>query len=359
MIGRSRGASLLVPVLIVITVGAFGVVVVASQAGGDIASTDADAQGIEALALAEAGLERALKRFAAGTACAALGETISDLSAFGVTGRTIVIGNGLGTDFASTPLQSSLTQCRVPVTARIDASNVSRSIHAIVDRNLLGGPRNYAFDNPAAGAPSAWTLTPAAGYAVNGGPDGVAPACSRAAWLVKTTAGNTTETASGQASVNFTLTGGSTTTVAFHYRITDRGTGCGGIPAGPADLCGGAAGREGSICFRATDSGGTNSTSGTLNADATGAVGNVACPIAFDPCDSGYQGGYPVKSTVAMTMGGAGTRTISTFGYFLRLQRNGRREMFLDHIEAINDTALGAARVQLWRDCSMSSCPPT
>ena len=99
----------------------------------------------------------------------------------------------------------------------------------------------------------------------------------------------------------------------------------------------GPAGREGSICFRAVDSGGTSSVSGTLNADATGTVGNVACPIAYDPCESGYQGGYPAKASVTMNMGGAGTRTISTFTYFLRLQRNGRREMFLDQIEAIVD----------------------
>ena len=357
---RERGASLLIPVMLVITVAAFAVIVAANQSGADAYGSSAQADSVEALLLAETGLERAIKRFATGTACGALGETITDLSSLGLGGRTITVSNGLSTDFAGAALPSSLTQCRVPVSGRIDATNVTRSVHAIIDRNLLAGPSNFTFDNPAAaGAPSAWTLAPAGGFAANGGPNGAAPNCSRSAWLVKTTAGNTTETGSGQTSVSFTLAGGSATTIAFHWRITNRGTGCGALAAGPADPCGAAAGREGSVCFRATDSGGTNSTSGTINADATGTVGNVACPVAFNPCESGYQGGYPTKATVAMTMGGAGTRTLTSFAYFLRLQRAGRREMFLDHIEAVNDTAIGAARVQLWRDCSMSTCPPT
>src|SRR5712692_6294362 len=114
---RQRGASLLIPVLLVIIVAAFGVIVAASQSGSDIQGTDAQADSVEALLLAETGLERAIKRFATGTACNALGETITDLSAFGLTNRTITISNGLSTDFSGTALQSTSTQCRVPVTA--------------------------------------------------------------------------------------------------------------------------------------------------------------------------------------------------------------------------------------------------
>lgn len=357
---RERGASLLIPVMLVITVAAFAVIVAASQSGADAYGSSAQADSVEALLLAETGLERAIKRFATGTACGALGETITDLASLGLGGRTITVSNGLSTDFAGAALPSSLTQCRVPVSGRIDATNVTRSVHAIIDRNLLAGPSNFTFDNPAAaGAPSAWTLAPAGGFADNGGPNGAAPNCSRSAWLVKTTAGNTTETGSGQTTVAFTVTGGSTTTVAFHWRIADRGTGCAALAAGPADICGAAGASEGSVCFRTTDTGGTGSTSATANADSNVTVGNVACPSTYDPCASGYQAGFPTKTSLTMTVGGAGTRTISTFRYHLRLQRPGRREMFLDHIEATNDTAIGAARVQLWRDCSMSTCPPT
>ena len=43
----------------------------------------------------------------------------------------------------------------------------------------------------------------------------------------------------------------------------------------------------------------------------------------------------------------------------LRLQQGGRREMYLDHIEATNATAIGAAHVVLWRDCSTALNPVT
>jgi len=355
---RQQGAALLIPVVLVVTVAAFAVIVAASQSGTDIQGSDANADSLQAMFVAETGIERALKRFATGTACGgALTQTITDLSTIGLgtTAYRIDIGAGLTTDFAGAALPA--TQCRVPVTGTV-ATNVSRTIHAIVDKNLLGGPNNLAFDNPAAGAPSAWTLTPAAGYAINGGPNGTAPNCSRSAWLVKTTAGAGAVDGGGQQTgLSFTVTGGSTTTITFHRRIADRGTGCSALAAGPADICGGAGGTEGSVCFRMTDTGGTNSTSGTANADSNVTVGNVSCPSTYNPCQTGYQAGYPTKTSVTMTMGGAGTRTITTFRYHLRLQRAGRREMFLDHIEMTNTTAVGAAYVRVWRDCSTAANP--
>jgi hypothetical protein len=62
---------------------------------------------------------------------------------------------------------------------------------------------------------------------------------------------------------------------------------------------------------------------------------------------------------VSFNIAGAGARTITSLRYMLRLQRNGRREMFLDHIEATNTTAIGAAHVRLWRDCSNAPNPVT
>ena len=165
MRARARGAGLLVVVLVIVTVAAFAVVVGASQSGGDIQGNDAIADSIEALYLAESGVERALKRYATGAAaCGALGEPpITDLSQLGlgaVSGRTITILDGLTTDFSNVALVSSQTQCRVRVTARINASNVSRTIHAIVDRNLLQGANNHNFNNTslAAAPDAAWTV---------------------------------------------------------------------------------------------------------------------------------------------------------------------------------------------------------
>jgi hypothetical protein len=67
-----------------------------------------------------------------------------------------------------------------------------------------------------------------------------------------------------------------------------------------------------------------------------------------------------VKATINIATGGVGTRTITAFRYMMRLQgggANARREMFLDHIEATNDSAVGAAHVRVWRDCSTVANP--
>lgn len=375
---RQRGAGLLIVVLLLVTVAAFAVIIAASQAGGDIYGSDANADGMQALFLAESGVERALKRFATGTACGAgLGETITDLSTLGLgtTTHSIVIGTGLTTDFAGVALPA--TQCRVPVTGTLLGRNISRTVHAIIDRNLLGGitaavppPFNPAFNNPlTAGAPSSWTLTQPAGqtgYANNGGPDVIGAACSRSAYVIKPLTNNYESRAQGVANVNFTVTGGTVTTVTFHYRINDRGpnAGCagGGADVGPADICAASGGNEGTVCFRTIDSAATTST-GTFNSNNTVAQA-VACPDAgalstFAPCETGYQAGYPTKGSLTFNIGGAGTRTITTFMYMIRLQQGGRREMYLDHIEATNTTAIGAAHVRMWRDCSTVPNPVT
>jgi len=373
---RQRGAGLLIVVLLLVTVAAFAVIIAASQAGGDIYGSDANADGMQAMLLAESGVERALKRFATGTACdLTLSETINDLT-------TIGLGNGTNRIFIDTPLTTDFTgaalptsQCRVPVTGTLLGRNISRTLHAIIDRNLLGGVTgnpppvfNPAFNNPlTAGAPSSWTLTQPAGqtgYADNGGPDLEGATCSRSAYVLKNLTNNYESRAMGVANTSFTVTGGTNIAVTFHYRINDRGPNgtCagGGGNVGPADICGGAGGSEGTVCFRTTDSLGTTSTV-TFNSNNT-TTQAVACPDAggistFAPCQAGYQAGYPTKGTATIAVGGAGTRTITSFRYMLRLQNGGRREMYLDHIEATNTTAIGAAHVRMWRDCSTAPCP--
>lgn len=387
---RETGAALLIPVLLIITVAAFAVIVAASQSGGDVHGSDANADAIQALFLAEAGLERQLKRFATGTACAALGDnpqtgpgeashTVTDLATLGLAANThsITFANGVATDFSGTAF-SSTTRCRIPVTARVTASNVSRTIHAIVDRNLLQGPENPTFDNPAApGAPSGWTFNaanPGVSFANNGGPDGTAPNCSRSAVLVRTVEGTNTAATDwkgqGTAAVNFTVAIPSTTTITFFYRIKNRtGAGCAvGVGAGPAPFCAPAGNaNRGWVCFRMLDAAATPSISGTLNAAST-ATGAVACPDAgapstFTPCTSGYFGA-PTRASVNMTMVSVSNpATITSFTYELGLRRldaggtTGRREIFIDQVEATNNTAIGAARVVVWRDCSTANCP--
>ncbi len=366
MTATQRGAALLVPVLILITVAAFAAIVAASQTGGDIQGSDANADGLQALYLADTGLERALKRFATGTACgAALGETITNLATIGLgtTTHRIVIGTGLTTDFAGAALPA--TQCRIPVTGTVLASNVSRTLHVIVSRNLLEGPDNPDFNNPrAAGAPSGWTLDPVGSYAINGGPDGAAPNCSRSAWQVKTGTGGgaNIRRASGTIPVQFTLTAGSTTNITFHRRVVARSSGTCAAPPGnwsggnlPAGCSGDNNGTR--VCFRMTGTGGGPwSVFSDVATSAT--VGGTACPSVANPCSANYQAGYPTKVSLNVTMTGA--TSVTQFAYYLQLTNNGgnnRKEIFIDHIEATNTTAVGAAYVRVWRDCSTAACP--
>jgi hypothetical protein len=357
MRNSSRGAALLVPVLILITVAAFAVVVAASQSGGDIQGSNANADGLQALYLAETGVERALKRFATGTACdASLAETITDLSAIGLGTAThrIVIGSALTTDFAGNTLPA--TQCRVPVTGTVLAGNVTRTLHVIVSRNLLEGPDNPTFDNPLTGAtPSGWVgVDPVEAFAANGGPDGTAPSCRRSAWIARDNPGSaaTNRRATASLNVNFTVAAGSVTNVSFHRRVIDRNQNCGALPpAGPAALpaaC--AAANDSTVCFQLI--GGGTWTAGS-NAATSAGPNLAACPTPFDPCSTGYPG-YPAKTSIGVNM--TANTTITQFTYWLQLQSAGRKELFLDNIEVTNNTAVGAAYVRVWRDCSGAAC---
>ena len=372
MMRRQRGAGLLVAVLLIVTVAAFAVIVAASQSGGDVRANDMHADSVQALYLAETGVERALKRFATGTACTALGDdpatgpvepthTITDLTSISLTGASITFVNGVSTDFVGTALAA--TQCRVRVTGTVTTSNVSRTLHAIVDRNLLEGPDNPSFNNPrAAGAPSGWTLSPGGSFAITGGPDGASPSCSRSGWQVKESLGGgpNIRRASGTTAVQFALTAGSTTNITFNRRAVQRAAACAGAPGnGPAALpagCG--ADTLGTkVCFEMTGTGGgpwyASSDAGTV-----GPIAGAACPSTYNPCNTNYQAGYPTKVNLNVVM--AGATSVTQFAYFLLLSNvngNTMKEIFVDDIEATNPTAVGAAHVRVWRDCSTAADP--
>jgi hypothetical protein len=238
-----------------------------------------------------------------------------------------------------------------------------------VDRNLLSGTNNYSFNNPTTAGPplaGSWVLAPAATYAQNGGPDGPVP-CNRSAWIWKPANGGgagARTVASGTTAIPtvppVTVAAGSTTTVHFHRRAVDRGVGCPAYPGGaPAFPCGGAGsgGQDAQLCFRLTSTAGGPWTSGRRNINPN-TMGTAACPSTFNPCSAQYQmpgPPYPTKDSLTVAHGAA--VTLNGFIYFMRLQNNGRREMFLDNIELVNTTALNAARVQVWRDCSTAADP--
>jgi len=219
-----------------------------------------------------------------------------------------------------------------------------------------------------AGPPTTWVFAPAGTYAQNGGPDGALP-CNRSAWIWKPTAGagaGARTVASGTTPIPtvpaVTVTAGSVTTVHYHWRALDRPAGgCAAYPGGaPAFPCGGAglAGADGQVCFRLTSTAGGPWTSGRRDINP-GAGGIAACPSTFNPCSTLYEVPnppvYPTKDSLTIAHGAA--VTLNSFIYFMRLQNANGREMFLDNIELINPTALNAARVQVWRDCSSAADP--
>lgn len=365
-----RGIGLLLTVLLILAVAAFAVLVATSFSGSSVRDTAAQNDSTEAVYLAETAIERALKLFAAGTPCGAGLTDAVPVELVAGSGKTFQITKAVTTDFNSVALVPILTQCRVESEGKIGATNVSRKLQAIIDKNLLGGANNEDYNNPAAvGAPSSWILNPVTGFADDGGPDGTSPVCSRSAWLVKTQTANVQARASAATPVSFTLTGGSVTTISFDYRINIRGpasTCAAGVASGPAFPCSTIGGNDGLICFELTATAAPVSNLSTrLASNATISQGGVGCPdpgtpSAFTPCQNGYQAGFPTKGSVTLTDGGAGTRTMTQFTLYNLLRGPGattRKEMFLDNIEAVNNTAIGAARVQFWRDCTVATCP--
>jgi len=399
MIARQRGAGLLIPVLLVVTVAAFAVIVAASQSGADIQGTDAQADSTEALFLAETGVERAVRRFLAGSACSAagLGENLANLATIGVAaGRTITISAGAssGVDFAGAALPA--TQCRIQVTGQVTASGVSRSVQAIIDRteNLIGSPLVAGFDNPAGAVNPAASWTDGSYDYTNGNSAGVNPPnCTRSAYLVKPNGGGGTPAAcsAGTAPVSFTIDRPATVTVAFDYRIIRIGdannnacgsnscaTSCAATsPTLDATSPEAAGTGDGQICFTLRDTAGVtyNSTRVEVDQSVNNAGGFTVTPAActpttqrlptdadFTPCSLRYNfsggtgGGAFLPAMVRFTFAGAGALSFDQVGFKMYRAGNGNAfEMWLDNIRVTPNATI--AGIAAWRDCTASACP--
>ncbi|HSA91139.1 MAG TPA: hypothetical protein VLF42_14700 [Burkholderiales bacterium] len=374
-----RGAGLLVVVLLIVTVAAFAVVVAARQSGGDLQGTNAAADSSEALLLAETGVERAVKRFSSGTPCLALGESITDLSTLGVTGRSITVSVGPNStqDFGGAPLPAS--QCRIEVAAQVTASRVTRRLQAIID---VGAATTYTFNAPAGpGAPSGWT---GGAYDYTGGPDpaGASPlTCTRAAYVVRARTGGSTGSSAGTTAASFSVGLPATILVNFDYRIIQVGnsgsTACNSAAGGGA--CPGAAditspgGLHGEICMTLRDTVGTTYDS-TMYGVATSAaipqtVAPAACtpttqqtptPAVYTPCSTQYNlsgaSVVPAQGTVRFVIGGTGSLSFNQVGFNLHIPGGGQaKEMWVDNIAF--QAGGGVATTRHWRDCSAATCP--
>jgi hypothetical protein len=375
-----RGASLLIPVLLVITVVAFAVVLAASQSGGDVQGSSAVADSVEALLLAETGVERAMKRFATGTACGALGETLIDLSSLGLAGRSIAVSVGASSNLDFDLAALGPAQCRIEVRAEVAASRVSRTVQAILDVGSLG---TFSFNDPAGpGAPAGWI---GGAYDYTGGPDpiGANPlACTRAAYAVRPRPGGFTASSAGTTPVSFSLARPATVLVEFDYRIIQVGNSgssvC--ITSAGGGACPGAAdatspgGTDGEICMtmRDTPGGATYDSTKygvTVSASIPQTVSPAACvpttqqsptPAVHTPCSTQYnQSGAAAaqQGTVRFTFGGSGTISFDRVGFNLYIPGGAQgKEIWVDNLN-FTVPGGGVAMPKKWRDCSASACP--
>ena len=394
---RERGASLLIPVLVLVTAGAFAVIVAASQSGGDMQGTDAQADSVEALFLAETGVERATRRFLAAGVCssAGLSETLNNLATIGIaSGRTIAISAGANSnrDFNNNLLPA--TQCRIQVTGTVTASNVSRTVQAIIDRNdnLIGTTLVAGFDNPAGATNPAASWTGGAYDYTGGNTAGVNPAnCTRSAYLVKPNAGGGTPAASsvGTSPVSFTINRPVTVLVNFDYRIfrirdaddNTCGTNSGAAsctvtsPTLDATSPESAGNGDGQICFTLRDTAGVTYNSTRVEVDAavnnSGGGNFLVNPAAgcaptsqqlptnadFTPCSLRYNnsGGTAAAARVQFTFAGAGTLGFDQIGFKMyRVGGGNAFEMWLDNIVVTPSATIGG--IAGWRDCSVNTC---
>lgn len=152
-----RGVAALMAVLFLLFMLSVVLVIAHQMAATDVYDSGAQNNSVEALFLAESGVERAAWRFANGVACNALGEPTI------LHGRgQFTIGNGLGTDFGGAALAAN--RCRVPVTGEIaGAIRVSRRVEAIIERGGAAIVANdVSFGTSTTGRPLTFTHVVAA-----------------------------------------------------------------------------------------------------------------------------------------------------------------------------------------------------
>ena len=154
---KQRGAVTLMGALVIIITLVLMIEVLHRMAASDILDTAVQNDSVEALFIAETGIEHASYLFANNTACA-------DLALVG----PVSAGRGSFDITTSTPVGS---ECSIRVTATAGVLGAQRVVEAVLknEGNLLGSA-NSGFDepagtcNPAVGCtPTGWTLPAGAG----------------------------------------------------------------------------------------------------------------------------------------------------------------------------------------------------
>jgi len=124
---RQRGFAVLMAAIILVVIIMVVLSIGLNMSATGVYDSGAQNNSVEALFLAESGVERAAWRFVNGTACNALGE-----AAISHGRGQFTIGNGLATDFNGLALPAN--RCRVTVTGETaGAIRTSRRVEAIVE----------------------------------------------------------------------------------------------------------------------------------------------------------------------------------------------------------------------------------
>ena len=351
-----RGAALVIAAIVIAVVVAVAVTVAGSFTRSETRDTYHHNDSVEAMALAETGVDVALWRFGQGTACGSLAAAPFNVvrELVSGSGKTFQFTNGVATKFDGATALSA-TQCRVQSTGSVSATNVRQVVQAIIDRNLVGGVGNGTFDSPvnsvtpgSHSVPTNWTgITTAnvddtllAGPTMAGG----GLDCSRSLYAFKPSGTTTpTNTAATNSTVRFSLTRPATITVNYDYRANANSTGT--VATVQFTL------NPGAFTHTAINIARTFGTPKTVPSQGT-----------YSPCSTGYSG---TRGTATISTGGTGTVTITSVLINLNvvgtLSAN-QREVWLDNVELVDTTAgtrtaLGAWRVATWHDCRTETCP--
>ncbi|MCO6412966.1 MAG: hypothetical protein J5I92_09495 [Thiogranum sp.] len=310
---RQRGAVTLIGALFIIITLALMIEVLHRSAGSDILDTAAQGNSVQALFLAESGLEHAAARLGSGTCDASLTGTYP----FGNGSFTIEdLGPGFVTDFSGTALPA--TDCRIRVTATLPVTGAQRVIEATFrkDGNLLAGA-NASFDEPSGPCvapgcyPAGWSL-PDNGWDDTGG---AGTPVNRAAYVIKPNPGGSTATTAGAFGLTpFTVTAPITLTLNLDVRVVTSG----------------ATNKEAQLSFSLTD--GTN----TYNA-------------APYPLELGHTGSYTADA-VTFTIGGTGPVTITGLDFILFAKAGQPKQIWLDNLDLQGPGGGGTISLLQWRE---------
>jgi hypothetical protein len=302
---QQRGAVTVLGALVIVITLVLMIEVLHRMAGSDILDTALQSDSVEALFVAETGIEHASYLFSNGTTCA-------DLALVG----PVSAGRG-AFDISSSALAGS--ECSIQVTASAGTLGAQRVVEALLknDGNLLAGA-NAGFDEPYPCAPpnscppTGWTLA-AGGWRDGEGAGGTAD--DRAAYVEKSIPGPSTATNAGSFGLApFTVTAPTTLTLNFDYKVVTSG----------------GSSQEAQFSFGLND-------------------GTTSYPAAPAPFNSGHTGTYQ-SASVTIDITGTGPVTLSEFTFVLFAKAGQPKQVWLDNLDLRDPAGGGGVALREWRE---------